>query len=256
VCVVKTRLYTLLYFTRVRASEMSAPNNVVLLSVPGSAAAAAARQTCPITGGPSCRCSAAVGGQVQLLPPQRDPNILLSKEMLRAVFTDHAVYTNWLIVEAVRDSPTSEAINAITQRLMRNPSDIGRLLAPIIGIDRANFIAQQFSHHLMLAGAAVMFAIKGDEAGLKQAAQRFIAQGNDVGLALGQIQPASLSIPDAQVFMHQHNTAVVELVSLHVRKDAPAYISVYDRYYNHILLMSDRIYDAVVTYATAPVAQY
>lgn len=193
---------------------------------------------CPITGETPCKCR-------HKLSRTEFGNALLTdlKSSLRKLFSDHAWYTSWLIVESV---PVLQPDNGVVaQRLLRNPDDIASLLSHIIGAEKARGVGTLFKNHLLLAAAALEPVRNGQTELVNAAVQKFYDQGNLVGAGLHQLNPHKLSQEYATAMMRQHNEYVVQLATLRQKQDYENYIVTLDAYYKHMLQFSDMVYETL-----------
>lgn len=99
---------------------------------------------CPITREVSCKC-----GKYQTKIPSWQVNLKLT---LRKLFTDHAVYTKFVINGIIGIYPN---VPAMTQRLLSNQIDIGDQLKPIIGDSRRKELTDLLTKHIILAADVI-----------------------------------------------------------------------------------------------------
>lgn len=194
---------------------------------------------CPVTGDSICTC-----GQKKYIKTKVGRAMLLDmKSALRKIFTDHAVYTNWLILESLPIKNNSDKfLNSVVTRLLQNPSDIANLIQPIVGTTVASKVEKLFTEHLKLAAATLEPARNEMLKDLDTAIKLFYANGEEIGTLLGQINSYKLSGEDGRKLMQGHNEYVVKLVSK--RKDLDdTYTVTYDEYYKHMLMFSDILYE-------------
>jgi len=165
------------------------------------------------------------------------------KSALRKVFTDHAVYTNWLIVESLPVfQPNAEFV---TLRLLENPADIANLIAPVVGLDMAKPIEEQFTEHLKLAAAALAPVRDENSAETKEAVEDFYDQGDVLSAAISALNPQKLPLQTVTDLIHTHNQHVVHLATLRQKQEYGQYIRDYDEYYKQMMFISDTLYSAL-----------
>lgn len=195
---------------------------------------------CPITGKYPCKCP-----NKRSATPTGSSLLIDLKAVLRKVFTDHAVYTSWLIVESLPINQPNAGF--VTERLLQNPADIRTVLEPIIGSTGGAAVEDLFANHLKLAAAALGPVRSGDTSGTQKAVEAFYAQGDQVGLALHNLNPAKLSLEYAVSMMKQHNEYVVKLATLRQQQSYQEYIKTFDEYYKHMLIFSDMVYETLTS---------
>lgn len=191
---------------------------------------------CSITGNSNCDC--VVKNAVN---PIGSALLVDLKATLRKIFTDHGVYTLWLILESLPNK-TSFA-DEVTKRLLRNPKDISNLLVNIIGNDAAFLVQQLFTEHLILASKTFEPAKNGDTNTLNMVLNKLFANGDKIGEALSTLNPIKLPVAYTKQLMRTHNEQVVQMVTKRLSKDS-SIVELYDHYYKHLLIMSDAIYEA------------
>lgn len=190
---------------------------------------------CFISGDYPCNCP--IKGAVT---PLGSALLVDLKAVIRKIFTDHAVYTNWLIGDSL-PSPR-ENIQPVITRLLRNPQDISNILEPIVGKEKSNVLGQLFTDHLILA-ATNLQSLSTPE--YKSVIGQFLANGDQIGNALANLNPHKLSADYAQKLMREHNEFLLKLISLRRTNNITEYINTYDNYYKHILMLADTIYETL-----------
>lgn len=190
---------------------------------------------CPISGEDNCTCiSAAVTVQGKLM-------MMDVKACLRKLFTDHVVYTNWLIL--VSDDP--EKAKEISARLLKNPTDFKNLLSPIIGKFISTNFEQLLSEHLKLAASLIPLLKEDSCQLLEKTIHQFYANGSEFARLLSTIDSAKLTFEYAKITFDTHLNFVLKLAVLHHRKKWDEYVKTYDLYYKHMLMFSDVVYESL-----------
>jgi len=193
---------------------------------------------CPITGS-DCHCNK------KLAATREGSSLLIDlKGSLRFLFTDHTNLTSRLIEKQL--PVLRYGADSVAKRLLRNPSDIRKLIEPIVGAGLGKDIEQLFSDHLKLA-AAVLPLLRNGSANLKQSIDKFYAQGDDVAEGLTKINEIKLPYSETKKMMHLHNERVVKLATLAFAEKEDEFTKTYDAYYAHILKLADAIYIGLST---------
>lgn len=183
---------------------------------------------CPVTGETDCKCS----HQKQGLHPLK----VDLKAALRKVFTDHAVYTRFVIVSMLG---SLEDLNVMIWRLLRNQTDIAHLILPIIGEDNAKTLANLLTEHIKLAAEVGKSSLSRDSI------NSFMENGVLVGRFLSSLNPEKLPIRQTVDMFLMHNNFVIKMMRLRVEKRFEEDQEIFDEYYNHMLEVSDAIYEAL-----------
>jgi hypothetical protein len=191
---------------------------------------------CSVTGNTPCHCP-----KKNAVTSIGSALLVDFKAALRKIFTDHGVYTLWLILESLpSQTPFSDVV---TKRLLQNPKDISNLLVNIIGKDAAFLVQQLFTEHLILASKTFEPAKNGDQVTLNNILDKLYSNGDKIGEALASLNPVKLPIQYAKQLMRVHNEQVVQMVVKRLSNDI-SIVELYDHYYKHLLMMSDAIYEA------------
>jgi hypothetical protein len=190
---------------------------------------------CKITGQSPCKCSK---NKNKVVIDSNDYRLALRK-----LFTDHAVYTGFAIIESL---PVAQPnVPFVLARLLQNAPDIANLLEPIIGGVKANVVNQVITEHLKLAAATLEPVRNGETLLAEQAVNNFLAQGNVFADAVYSLNPAKLNQTEVRNMVRQHNDFVVQLVALRKDEKYAEFIKVADEYYKHMLMFSDALWEAL-----------
>lgn len=203
---------------------------------------------CPITGDYPCKCPRKTSAS-----PLGSALRIDLKAAFRKLFTDHLVYTNLVIMESV--PILQEDADSFVKRLLRNPIDIANLLQPIVGVELAKAIKDQFTEHLKLANSALTPVRNGDSAGIKAAVEKFYAQGELLAVSIHNLSPVKLPYELVRKLIREHNEFVVKLASIRGglngispeqrERKYEEYIDTYDQYFKHGMGLSDAIYEGL-----------
>lgn len=189
---------------------------------------------CRVTGKSDCKCNPKPN-----FHPIGSALMVDMKAALRSVFTDHAVYTSWLIVEKLPDDfPSSKFV---ATRLLRNPKDINDLLKYVIGENNGKLLEDLFTEHLTLAAGLLDLLLTNQS--VEKAVDKFLANGDKIGSFFHSFSPEKITLKWAQQLMRDHNNFVINLATLRKNENWEEYIETYDRYFAHMMMFSDNIYE-------------
>ncbi|HSW75823.1 MAG TPA: hypothetical protein VLG50_02170 [Candidatus Saccharimonadales bacterium] len=188
---------------------------------------------CPITGEQQCKClyknDAIHALKVDL------------KSTMRKLFTDHAVYTSFvlkLIVDKINDN------GVYLTRLIENQKDIGNQLKPIIGDKHGNMLTALLTEHIKCAGDVMKAAVlKSNQ--LSNNIEKLFLNSEQVAKFLTSLNPVKLPLNETKMMFDTHNQFVIDMTTSRIKKDYKREQQLYDAYYNEILAMSDMIYNAL-----------
>lgn len=188
---------------------------------------------CPITGSKTCRCDK----QIQNNNIEK-PDL---KDLLRKLFTDHAVYTKFFINSSVSNLPD---LSDVTTRLFENQDEIGNNLGTVVGKENGLQLAKLLREHIECAANAIGLAVKGKD--LTEAKNKIFANSAKVAEFISSVNPTYLPYGKVHEHFDQHNKFVLEMTILRLNKNYKEEIITYDKYYNHILMFSDMLYTGLI----------
>lgn len=189
---------------------------------------------CRVTGKTDCHCPPKTK-----LSPMGSALMVDMKAALRFVFTDHANYTSWLIVETLPKQ--TAAAESVGTRLMKNPRDINMGLRDIIGHENGDMLENLFREHLTLAANLLGLLLADQD--VTATAHKFFENGNVIGEILNHLNPQKISLEHAQMMMKEHNTYVIKLAKLRKAEEYVKYVLTYDEYFAHMMKFSDAVYE-------------
>ncbi len=189
---------------------------------------------CPITNEINCKCS---GENIGVSALKVD-----LKAALRKLFTDHAVYTKFFIESNLNNSSD---LNAITQRLLLNQSDIGDYIGSILGSENGNKLTELLKDHIMKAAETVSSLKTNNSDKINDAVKKLFENSEQVANFLNSLNPEKLSLNVVSEQFHHHNQYVIDIATLHYKKQYDNEIKKYDAYYNHMLAFSDMLFNAL-----------
>ena len=185
---------------------------------------------CRITGEKYCKC--------QNKMDSIDALQVDIKATMRKLFTDHAVYTKF-VINGIVDG--SNDVQALLLRLLQNQSDIGDQLAPIIGKENGKILTELLQEHIEFAGEVIMQAKAGNDDRI--ATKRLFANSRAIASFLSSLSD-KLPFSEFKSMFDQHNQFVIDMTVSRLQQDYETEIVQFDAYYNAILEMSDSIVSA------------
>lgn len=189
--------------------------------------------SCEVTGSNLCRCDRTSKAIVY----EKYHSL---KDLLRKLFTDHAVYTKFYIESALSDQPD---LTSIANRLFENQVEIGTNIGNIVGHKNGEKLTDLLKKHIEAAANAVTIAKKGGN--LTDAKSKIFANSAQVAKFLSDICPNHLQYQRVKKEFDHHNVYVLEMVTLHLKHAYDQEVIKFDEYYNHMLMFSDMLYVAL-----------
>jgi hypothetical protein len=162
--------------------------------------------------------------------------------MLRKLFTDHAVYTKFYIESFLSNLPDS---TFIAKRLMDNQKDIGNAVKPIVGTSKGDALIALLTEHIQCAAEVLAHLLAKEDAAMKRSIRSLFRNSDDVATFLNSLNPRKLPLDVVKREFRMHNQHVLNIATLHAKKEYEKEIAEYDAYFNHMMRFSDMLYDAL-----------
>jgi len=116
-----------------------------------------------------------------LTPKQRQ-----TFETVQRIWLEHVFWTRFFIVSDVGSLPD---LSAVTNRLLRNPTDFADVLRPLYGPDRAVRFESLLRDHLVIASKLVNAAKAGNTATADEERKLWYSNADEIALFLNNINP-------------------------------------------------------------------
>lgn len=158
-----------------------------------------------------------------------------AKMTLRKAFTDHAVYTKFVITDIIEALPN---LTVDVNRLMKNQEEIGYILSVSIGSEKGIELTNALKEHIRLASESVK-AIKSGVAG--NANTLFLEHAETVGRFVSSLNPEKLPLAPIIEAFKKHSQYVIDIATAQKSRTVYDIVTLYDAYYNHILSLSDTL---------------
>lgn len=125
---------------------------------------------------------------------------ILLMNTFRKLWEQHVMWTRSFIISTAADLGDLELV---TQRLLRNPSDMAAVLRPFYGDNIADTFQKLFTEHLTIAGDLVNAAKAGDTAKAAELEKKWYANADDIAAFMEKINPY-WSSRQWQTFLYDH----------------------------------------------------
>lgn len=159
------------------------------------------------------------------------------KATMRKLWTDHGVYTKFVINSIVDGNGDT---SALLPRLMANQEDIGNQLKPVVGDEASNRLVLALKEHIRLAGEVIKSARLGGRL-LAINTDLLFTNSRDVSQAISNLNPDRLPLQFVLAMFDEHNQFVIDMTVARIRGEHKREFELYDAYYNELLEMSDMI---------------
>ncbi|HEX5097168.1 MAG TPA: hypothetical protein VFX21_14175, partial [Acidimicrobiia bacterium] len=144
--------------------------------------------------------TALAGGRSDHPPSPKVPNAQFDRDM-RKLWEDHITWTRLFIVSASADLPD---LQATTDRLLRNQTDIGDAIKPFYGDAAGNQLTALLRTHILTAADIVAAAKAGDDAAVDEATTAWYANADDIAAFLSQANPKQWPFAEMRTMMRDH----------------------------------------------------
>jgi hypothetical protein len=161
---------------------------------------------------------------------------------MRALWSDHAIWTRDYIVAAVGDQPDQQAAAA---RLMKNQEDIGTAVAAYYGQAAGAKLTELLKTHISIAADLIKAAKASDDAAQQRANQKWHRNAEDIADFLSKANP---HWPRATLIelMNTHLSTTTDEVVARLTKNWEEDVRAFDAVYRHILEMSDALSEGII----------
>lgn len=158
------------------------------------------------------------------------------------LWIEHVLWTRFFIVSATFGLPD---LDAVTKRLLQNPTDFARVLRPLYGNMKAKEFERLFTDHLLIAAALVNAAKAGNTAEVETQRAKWYRNAEEIAAFLASINPFwSKSSWRSMLFEHlrmTENEAVQMLTGQYAES-----IAQYDAIQRQALMMADEMSQGII----------
>lgn len=162
------------------------------------------------------------------------------KETLRKLWTDHAVYTKFVITDLLENLENSKAD---TDRLLSNQDEIGTFMGTIMGTTQGVQFATLLKEHIGMVADCVYALISKNINSLSQHSTLLFNNADVIGTFLHQLYPDRYSLEYICSMFKEHNQYVLDIMISQYHHESKFVTMIYDAYYTHMLQLSDVLYE-------------
>ncbi len=161
---------------------------------------------------------------------------------MRKLWEDHITYTrNYIISELAG----LEDVDAVTERLLRNQTDLGDAIKPYYGAEAGTKLTSLLKDHIVVATEVVKAAKAGDNEALNQANKKWADNAEELAAFLSNANPHWPKKILAEAFTMHLSFTTDEVVS-RLKKKWTADIAAYDKGHEHMLMVADVLTNGIV----------
>jgi hypothetical protein len=159
-------------------------------------------------------------------------------QAMRKLWEDHITWTRLFIVSATADLPD---LQATTDRLLRNQSDIGDAIKPYYGRAAGAQLTELLRGHILTAADILSAAKAGDSAALAQAKAAWYENADQIAGFLANANPRNWKLGDMKSMMREHLDLTLSEAVAHLEGRYADDVAFYDQVHDAILEMSDML---------------
>lgn len=162
---------------------------------------------------------------------------------MRELWQDHVLWTRLVIVSTAASLPD---LDATTQRLLQNQTDLGNAVKPYYGDAAGEKLTALLRTHILGAAELLAAAKANDAARLEAAKQAWSVNGNEIAAFLSGANPGHWPLNDMQSMMRTHlDLTLTEAVDQLQGRYAQS-VADYDKAQGEILQMADMLSDGII----------
>jgi hypothetical protein len=162
-------------------------------------------------------------------------NVLNLNNEIRKLWKEHSIWTKLLIMSIANGSPD---VQLVSQRLLKNPDDFGKLFMTLYGPTVAEKFKELLSQHLLIAADLVNAAKKKDTTSVNLIEKKWFKNADDIADFLSRINPYWNREDIRKMFYEHLNLVKSEAVALLSNKYEDS-ISIFDKIEDQALKMAD-----------------
>jgi hypothetical protein len=162
---------------------------------------------------------------------------------MRTLWEAHITWTRLYIVSAVADLPDK---GPVTERLMKNQSDIGDAVKPFYGEAAGVALTSLLKEHIATAADVVTAAKSKDKAKQDDATARWRANADKIAAFLTAANPGNWPAAEMKSMMSEHLDLTTAEVVARLQSDWTGDIAAFDRVHGQIMHMADMLSDGII----------
>ena len=162
---------------------------------------------------------------------------------MRRLWVDHVTWTRLFIVSFSADLPD---LQATTDRLLQNQTDIGDAIKPFYGKAAGNQLTDLLTQHILTAARLLDAAKSNDQAAFQQASDDWYANARDIARFLHSANPDHWALRDLRMMMKDHLDLTLQEAAQQLGGDFAASVATYDQVETEILHMADMLSAGIV----------
>ena len=162
---------------------------------------------------------------------------------MRKLWEDHIIWTRGFIISVAHELPDA---GPTASRLLQNQVDIGDALEPFYGAANADAVTALLTEHILIAAELLTAAKAGDGAAVAAALEAWYENGEDIAVALSDLNPRHWDEDELSEMMVTHlDTTLAEALS-RLGGNFAQDIADFEVVHEHILEMADFLSNGII----------
>lgn len=164
-------------------------------------------------------------------------------DAMRRLWSDHVTWTRLFIVSFAADGPD---LQATTDRLLQNQTDIGDAIKPFYGDAAGNELTSLLEEHILTAADLLTAAKAGDTAAFDEARAAWYANAREIAGFLHAANPDNWPRAALRSMMRTHLDLTLQEAADQLAGDYAASVAIYDEIETEILHMADALSAGII----------
>lgn len=161
---------------------------------------------------------------------------------MRQLWEEHVAWTRMTILSMAAGTADVEAV---TNRLLRNPDDFAAELRPLYGNDKATKFRDLFKEHLVTAAQLIKAAKAGDSKAVADIENKWYKNADEIAATLAIMNPY-WSENEWKRMLHEHLSLTKSEAVERLGHNFAADIRLYDEIQNQALKMADMMSQGII----------
>jgi len=173
----------------------------------------------------------------------RTPRQVALHDLMRRLWTDHALWTRLAIVTFAGGTA---GFDANAERLLANQTDIGNAVKPFYGVNAGNRLTELLREHILIAVALLQAAKAADNTALEAARVRWYANANVIADFLAAANPRNWPRASLRLAMRVHLDQTLSEATHELTGDYVKSVADYAQIQTHLLAMADQLSSGIM----------
>jgi hypothetical protein len=165
------------------------------------------------------------------------------RDAMRRLWVDHVTWTRLFIVSFVADLPD---LQATTERLLQNQTDIGDAVKPFYGRAAGNELSDLLTEHILIAADVLAAAKAGETAAFEEANGAWYENAREIARFLRDANPDNWSLRELRSMMKTHLDLTLQEAAAQLSGDYATSVALYDEVETEILHMADMLSAGII----------